>query len=126
MRSTRSWRILALGFFAFLLLVAVAADTGRLPQIVEQACGFPGGDKVGHFGLYGMMGFLGAMAWPRPLRARWPLARGLVPATILACVEELSQIWVPGRSADWFDLGAGLLGIALAAAVARLVRGQQS
>jgi VanZ family protein len=117
---------LAVGFLAFLFLVALAADTGRIPHVVRKLCEFPGGDKVGHFGLYGVMGFLGAMAWPRPIRTGWPLARGFLPATILACVEELTQIWTPGRSAEWFDLGAGLLGIAVAAGAARLLRRQEA
>jgi polysaccharide biosynthesis protein VpsQ len=118
MNALWGWRILVVGFLAFLSLVALATDLGRLPTCMQTACSFPGGDKVGHFVLYGILGFLGAKAWPRPLdTGRWTLAAGLVPAAVLASVEELTQIWMPQRSAEVLDLAAGLLGVAAAAAL---------
>jgi polysaccharide biosynthesis protein VpsQ len=123
-KATRVWRLLALAFLLSLLAVAAAADLGRIPGCLRALYSFPGGDKLGHFGLYGAMGFLGAKAWPRPLLGeRSALVLGLLPPTVLACLEEASQIWLARRSADWLDLGSGLLGIAVAALiVARIDR----
>jgi polysaccharide biosynthesis protein VpsQ len=114
LRSTRTWRLIALGFFLFLLFVAACADMARLPWLFRAICDYPGGDKVGHFGLYGMFAFLGAKGWPRPLRwGRLACPVGVVPAALLATLEEASQLWLAGRSAEWLDLLAGFLGIGL-------------
>jgi hypothetical protein len=116
MTSTRIWRLIAIAFLCFLLLVAYWADVQRLPWIFTAICDYPGGDKAGHFGLYGTLAFLGAKAWRRPLRiARLSLPAGVLPAALLATVEEASQLFIPGRSAGWLDLGAGFLGIGVAA-----------
>jgi VanZ family protein len=117
--ATRIWRLVAVAFLLFLLLVVYWADRERIPRVFTDMCNYPGGDKLGHLGLYGMFAFLGAKAWRRPLRlARLSLPAGLLPAALLASLEELSQLFVPGRSADWLDLGAGFLGIGAAALLA--------
>ena len=119
MTSTRIWRLVAITFLLFLLLVAYWADTQRMPWILVAMCDYAGGDKAGHFGLYGMFAFLGAKAWRRPLRlASLSLPAGVLPAAMLATLEELSQLFFPSRSADWLDLGAGFLGICVAALLA--------
>ena len=51
MTSTRIWRLVALGFLLFIVLVAIGADTGRLPRALSALYDYPGGDKVGHFGV---------------------------------------------------------------------------
>jgi len=119
MSSTRPWRLAALLFFLFLLLVVWWADTQRIPGIFRALCDYPGGDKVGHFSLYGIFAFLGAKAWRRPLRVgRRSLPMGLFPAALMATLEETSQLFFPSRTPDLLDLGAGFLGIALAALLA--------
>jgi VanZ family protein len=115
MTSIRIWRLVALGFLLFLLLVAVAADLDLIPRFLRDLYNYPGGDKVGHFGLYGMFAFFGAKAWRRRLRS---FPAGVLPAALLATLEELSQLFVAGRSADGLDLGAGFLGIGVAVVLA--------
>jgi len=115
MTSTRIWRLVAFAFLMFIVLVAVLADMERMPEIFSALSDYPGGDKVGHFGLYGMLAFLGGKAWRRPIRlARLPLAAGVLPAVSLATLEEVSQLFFAGRTADWLDLGAGFLGVGVA------------
>jgi VanZ family protein len=114
MTSTRIWRLVALGFTLFILLVAIGADTQRLPQALYALYEYPGGDKVGHFWLYGMLGFLGGKAWRRPLCSKLSLPVGVLPAALLAVLEEVSQLFFAGRAADWLDLGAGFAGIGVA------------
>ena len=119
MTSLRIWRFATVGALLFFLLVVVWADSERLPPILRALYDYPGGDKVGHFGLYGWLAFLGAKAWRRPLRlGPLPLPAGALPAVLLAAFEELSQLFFPARSADWLDLGAGFSGIAVAVLLA--------
>jgi len=116
MSSTRIWRLVALVFFLFLLCVVYWADTQRIPRIFRALCDYPGGDKGGHFSLYGIFAFLGAKAWRRPFRlGRLTLPLGLLPSAIMATLEETSQLFFSHRSPDFLDLGAGFLGIGLAA-----------
>jgi VanZ family protein len=116
MSSTRIWRLVALVFLVFLFCVTYWADTQRIPGIFRALCAYPGGDKVGHFSLYGIFAFLGAKAWRRPFRlGRHPLPLGLLPSALMATLEETSQLFFSHRSPDFWDLGAGFLGIASAA-----------
>ena len=72
-------------------------------------------DKGVHFVEYGVLGALLAFAcnatWPRH-RRRYLLAWWLTWA--LGLIDELHQLYVPGRSADALDLAADALGAALA------------
>lgn len=85
----------------------------------------PGGlglDKVAHFLMYGMLGFLLARGWTA---VRW---RGawLLPAAIallLGVADELRQQSVPGRSAEVADWLADFTGAATGVFIAlRMVR----
>lgn len=55
----------------------------------------------------------------RPLAGSRPVARHLAIAALgsglYALVLETAQLWVPGRAWEWWDLGAALVGIAVAA-----------
>jgi VanZ family protein len=80
-------------------------------------------DKGVHFVEYGVLGLLLAFAcnatWPRA-RRRYLLAWWLTWA--LGLVDELHQLYVPGRSADALDLAADSLGAALAIGAFALLR----
>ena len=80
-------------------------------------------DKGVHFVEYGVLGALLAFAcqstWPR-VRLRYVLALWLTWA--LGLVDELHQLYVPGRSADGLDLAADTLGGGVAIAVFAGVR----
>jgi VanZ family protein len=116
------WRPAVL--FALLIVAIIAgADTrnlGPLSWVYE----FPHGDKLGHFILYGVLTFLFALAVIQ-LQPSRPVSRmTLYTAVTIAVVvglEELTQLWIPSRNPDFFDLLAGYLGIAAFAwAAARL------
>lgn len=75
-------------------------------------------DKVGHFGMFAVLGALLAHGLQRAqLRASiaWPLLAGLV----IGAADELHQRTVPGRSAEWGDLAADVAGCAVALLLAR-------
>ena len=60
------------------------------------------GDKLLHFGVYGVLGALLAWGWRRARRrpaASWLIAGGI----LLGAVDEWQQRFVPGRSSDIMD-----------------------
>jgi polysaccharide biosynthesis protein VpsQ len=115
---------LAVLFAIFIGIVIVLADTANL-GFLHRVYEFPYGDKAGHFSLYGTLTLLANLALfeLRSEGDRRHLALE-VSLTIAALVslEELSQLWLPTRSPDWFDLLAGYAGIAVAACLAVRLR----
>jgi VanZ family protein len=83
-----------------------------MPLFARAIYDFPGGDRVGHFVLYGILAFLLASAFPRAVR----LGLVSVPGVILvllafAALEEYSQTFFSTRTADLVDLVFSILGI---------------
>ncbi len=98
------------------ILVAIALDdSGNLREPVRVITSLPFGDKVAHFGMFGLLAFFVARVFPSP---SLPGTRGRVPtvvalAFLLTALEELSQAWIPWRHCDPFDLLADGAGMAL-------------
>ena len=104
---------IAVGFFVALLGVIYAADTGRLGPLAV-VYSFRQADKAGHFVLLGTLAVLVDLALLQvlPRVSAWTLAMaGSLAIAALISLEELSQMWVPTRTADWFDLLASFAGI---------------
>ena len=74
-------------------------------------------DKLGHLLAYGVLMALGLLA-VRGRDSQWPLLWALIG---LGTVLELAQLWIPGRSFDWLDLGVNALGVGAGLAAMRLV-----
>jgi polysaccharide biosynthesis protein VpsQ len=108
-------KLLAAGFFLFMLLVAYWADTRTMPGWIVAVTSFPNSDRVGHVVLYATLAYLLTVAFPfkRVKVWRWSIPLGVVIALAFASLEEFSQLFVPGRTADFIDLGASYLGIYL-------------
>jgi VanZ family protein len=112
-------KVLALLFLFLIILIIVAADLDAIPPFVRDVYRFPNGDKVGHFILYGILGYLLARAFPRRLR----LGRFNFPVVILGllffvALEEFSQSFF-ARTASFADLAFSFLGIWLGTWLAR-------
>jgi VanZ family protein len=105
-------KILALLFLLFILLVIVGADMGSLSPYLRGIYDFPGGDKIGHFTLYGILAFLLARAFPRSLQFG-PLSApvAIIALVIFATLEEYTQRFFSTRTSDLFDLIFSFLGI---------------
>jgi len=115
---------LALIFSIFILAVIVAADTGILPYAIRDLYGFPNGDKVGHFVLFGLLSLilnLTFLSRPHADSRRLILTVSLV-LFLLVGLEEWSQSLFALRTMDFFDLLAGYAGIASFAFLAWLIR----
>lgn len=108
------WGALGLGLFT--LAIVVVADRGRFPPAIRRIYEFPGGDKIGHFLLTGLLAFLVCLAIPlQPARRPW--SRLVIAAAILTVVfglEEWSQSLFAARQASWADFAGSGVGIWLA------------
>jgi VanZ family protein len=94
----------------FLLALTSWPSPPELPAVVSW---IPNFDKLVHGLLYGVEGFLlyFAVAWPPRFRVKW--RRVLVIAGALALfgtLDELHQLWIPGRSAEVRDAVMDTLG----------------
>lgn len=114
------YKWLAALFALIFVSIIVMADRGTLPPIADLVRRTPGGDKIAHFLLIGLLAFLAEMATGvarfRILGLRIPAA-GLIIATLVTA-EEVSQLWFPNRTFSLLDLAADYAGILTAAAAA--------
>jgi VanZ family protein len=103
----------AAGFAIVLLAVIAAADTGRLGPL-QVMYSFQYGDKAGHFVLLGTLALLVDLALLQVMPKSRPQTLVLAGSSVIAALislEELSQLWVPTRNPDWFDLLASYAGV---------------
>ncbi|MBN1454194.1 MAG: VanZ family protein [Anaerolineales bacterium] len=104
----------ALVFALFIIAIIVAANTDSLPFALKRLYRFPGGDKVGHFILFGILSFLlnksALILLPRRDSARVTLTMSLLLA-ILIGLEEWSQSLFPSRTMSLIDLIASYAGV---------------
>jgi VanZ family protein len=110
-------RWLLLGTLLFCLLIVaiiVVADANQFPDFIERLYQFPGGDKAGHFILFGMLSFLlnesALSLFPKPNPTRLVLTVSLLLA-ILIGLEEWSQALFPARTMSITDLLASYTGV---------------
>lgn len=100
-------------FLVFLGYLVYSADHGQWPEVLSFYKRIPAGDKVGHFLLMGTLSFL--VIWVSSARSfsvgriRIPIGAALV--FLAVCLEEISQIFIPGRTFSLLVLSADLLGI---------------
>ncbi len=98
------------------------ADTGQVRWLFRLARLLPGGDKSGHFILFGLLAFLvNLVLLGSAFRCgRLSVLVGSAIVVGLAVVEEVSQLFFANRTFDLLDLSAGLLGIWVFGHLARL------
>lgn len=75
-------------------------------------------DKLAHFVLYGVLGWLAAVGWLKS--GQWPAAALVVTAAALCgAVDEIHQRSVPGRSAELADWVVDVVAVVVAFQAAR-------
>jgi hypothetical protein len=114
MSSLKSIRIVCVLFALFVGSIVYAVDTGIGKPIFDFVRSLPLGDKISHFFLMGTLAGLANLAFGRRTAGSRRISPGLgtVIVAIVVVAEEISQIWIPGRSFDLLDLAADFLGIA--------------
>ena len=111
----RKWLLVTTALFALLIVaIVVAANADALPLPLERLTNFPGGDKTGHFILFGILSFLlnksALMVCPQRTPLRLILSVSLL-LSILIGLEEWSQSLFPARTASLSDLLASYAGV---------------
>ena len=116
---------IAVAFALFLVAVIVMADMGRLGPL-QEVYTFRYGDKAGHFVMLGVFTLLVDLALFQLVPRKSPYALVLLSGAAIGALiglEELSQLWMPRRNPDVFDLLASYAGIASASLLALAFRG---
>jgi VanZ family protein len=105
----------ATGLFALLIVaIVMGANADMLPSALERLTYFPGGDKAGHFILFGILSFLLNKSALTLLPNRTPTRLVLTVSLLLAILiglEEWSQSLFPARTMDITDLLASYAGV---------------
>ncbi|MBN1348249.1 VanZ family protein [candidate division KSB1 bacterium] len=111
-------------FFVFylpaLIWAAVIFSLSHIPYIQTPDLGFNVTDKMAHFGVYAILGYLviRAMTLNQPARMTWRnlLLAGII-AMLYAASDEVHQMFVPGRVAEIGDFIADSSGVICAIVV---------
>ena len=93
-------------YIALLAVIVLLADNQQYHGLFNDIRRIPGGDKLGHFLLMGLLSFLLNVSLNcRTVRALGrPLLLGSLVAFAAVTLEEFSQIFVPYRTFDPVDL----------------------
>ena len=118
----KNWLFASTLLFSILIVATViGADTGRLPSSIDYIYHIPGGDKVGHFILYGILSFLlnqsALLLFPKKDVLRIILTTSLLLSIVIG-FEEWSQSLFPSRTMSVIDLAASYAGVAFFASLA--------
>ena len=118
-------KYLAILFSIFIIIVIVLANLDAFPPFIRKLYDFPGGDKLGHLILFGLLNFFITSAFLRALpnrtSSRVALSVGLILALLIAA-EEFSQQFVAVRTFDLVDLTASYVGLVIGGWVAWRLR----
>jgi len=109
----RSAKWALFGFVVFLFTLIWLADSGRGQWLFDLVRLVPGGDKTGHFVLFGLLSLLLNVVW-RASTSRcgeFTVLKGSLLVAVFAVGEEVSQLFFATRTFDLLDLVAGLVGV---------------
>jgi VanZ family protein len=104
--------------WAILILVATTVPTSGLTERLS----LPGLDKLVHGGLYFVLGWLVAAALSvAGRRSTGGFVAGLVGLAAFAALDEVHQLWIPGRLTSVGDWTADVVGATLGLAAGMLL-----
>lgn len=118
----RKWVFTSTLLFSLLIMaIVIGADVDRLPRPIDFLYHFPGGDKVGHFILFGILSFLlnksALLMFPQGNTLRIILTSSLLLSIVIG-LEEWSQSLFPSRTMSVVDLIASCAGVSVFAFLA--------
>lgn len=113
--------VITLLFSLLIVAIVIGADADRLPRPVDYLYHFPGGDKAGHFILFGILSYLlnksSTVLFPQRDARRTILTTSLLLSIVIG-LEEWSQSLFPSRSMSLADLIASYAGVCVFAILA--------
>ncbi len=112
MNKTAAGTRIAFGAYAlFIAALIFVADRRGTRYLASFIGGIRYGDKIGHFLLMGGLAFFANLAFTKTLPRLRFVTRASVIVAVLVVLEEISQLFVRGRTFDLSDLVADFLGI---------------
>jgi hypothetical protein len=100
-------------FFAFICALIILVDIKGTEYLLGWFPKIPFSDKLGHFGLYGVLALLLNYALDfRNLqfsKLNWHVGSGII--LTFAILEEFTQIFLDTRSFDFLDMAADIAGV---------------
>lgn len=97
-------------FITLMIGISAAAYLRLIPAYIAR---FPSYDKIGHFMIFGLAGYIAHRAFDRSslhiFKCNIPL--GPLAMACFAFIEEALQVLSPNRTVSFTDLGVGLAGI---------------
>lgn len=106
-------KFLLAAFLAFLIWIIYQINTGSQMLLIRMADIIPMGDKVGHFFVMGFLAYLVNIVMKcksvrvGPIDLLW----GSLIVFTFVFAEEVSQLFIRGRTFSLLDLGSDVLGI---------------
>lgn len=106
-----AWLITAVFVLALILIISLA-DLGQMPAFITWLYAYPGGDKLGHFILMGLLSALLnlSLGCRRLHLGQFSVLVGSLAAALVVTLEEISQTAFASRSFSLVDLGFSWLG----------------
>jgi polysaccharide biosynthesis protein VpsQ len=120
-------KILLVVYVLILAAIIFLADRRGTRYLLNFVGNIPYGDKLGHFLLMGGFSFLLNLVLDAKTFRLWKFRYllGSVIVLVIVTLEEISQMFVAGRSFDWGDLVVDFLGIFLLGELARFICGRK-
>ena len=111
----KKWIFVSTLLFSVLIVaIVIGADANRLPRPINIIQHVPGGDKIGHFILFGILSFLlnksVLLLFPERNSFRIILFTSLLLSIVIG-LEEWSQALFPSRTMSISDLIASYAGV---------------
>src|SRR5215203_3702617 len=116
-------KILLVVYIFILAAIIFLADRRGTRYMLRFVGNIPYGDKLGHFLLMGGFSFLLNLVLDARTFSLWKIRYllGSVIVLVVVTIEEISQIFVSGRTFDWSDLVFDFLGIIIFGELARFI-----
>ncbi len=121
MLKQRALFAIAVIFFCFIIWVIYLANTNQQSVLFDLVATIPYGDKLGHFGLFGLLSLFVnlALKFKTSKIANFNIYWGSGLVFLFASFEELSQYYIPNRTFDGIDFLADVAGILVFAGISK-------
>ena len=122
MKTARMKILLVVYVFLLAVIIFIAGRKGTR-YVLNFVGNIPYGDKIGHFLLMGGFSFLLNLVLNAKTvgRGKFNYLLGSLIVAVVVTLEEISQIFVGGRTFDWGDLVFDYLGILVFGELARFI-----
>jgi len=122
--NKRKFLYLPLGLYWLLIFILTSIPGKSIPKVLG------GVDKIKHFGAYFVLAFLLSFALKMqnrfPIVSKYSVLFTFLITLFYGLIDEIHQIFIPGRYFDWLDLLADIVGSALGIFLVKLILTENS